>query len=455
MPGFIPFLPTPPLPQPTRAASSSSSSRPVNSFLGADRGPPRGSSSQAPIELDSDSEPTSASGPQTAAATTTTTTATSTTNSQPLHQNSEPQHLNIWSWGLLTPDSTQQPQALPSFSDLSANLDLGSFDAATYFGATAAPHTPAREPNSDDLLSALIDGNFSSPSSYPQSLGNRQSSGYTNSSRSHNPLQCQPSGTSLRPNSFAQNSSDSPHNNTTATSAVTAPRRPTPHPSYLDGEIEESLFVSSDNEPEDAMPVQTRRRASTIISSDHEPEEVVPPSTRKRSAPSNAPSRDTPASTKRRRTSQASATRNRVTPSALHATPPKVEDEDDIFGDKEALKGEEKDEKDENIIDLAASNEVPQEMLVPKEDKRTKISAFQCVICMDDVTALTVTHCGHLFCSECLHSALNVDATKNKCPICRQKIETKDRSDYTSKTKGFWPLELKLMTASRKGKQRA
>ena len=32
----------------------------------------------------------------------------------------------------------------------------------------------------------------------------------------------------------------------------------------------------------------------------------------------------------------------------------------------------------------------------PKEDKRIKLGRFMCAICMDDVTNLTVTHCGTL-----------------------------------------------------------
>ncbi|KAH7313417.1 hypothetical protein B0I35DRAFT_272648 [Stachybotrys elegans] len=105
-------------------------------------------------------------------------------------------------------------------------------------------------------------------------------------------------------------------------------------------------------------------------------------------------------------------------------------------------------------IDLTEATSVPEELLKPEEDKRIKIGAFQCVICMDDVTTLTVTHCGHLYCAQCLHSSLHVDATKGKCPMCRTKIETKPRESYNSKTKGYWPLELKLMTARRKGKRK-
>jgi hypothetical protein len=38
--------------------------------------------------------------------------------------------------------------------------------------------------------------------------------------------------------------------------------------------------------------------------------------------------------------------------------------------------------------------------------------------------------------------------------MCRAKIDIKPRNNYNSKTKGYWHLELKLMTAS-KGKRKA
>ena len=52
-----------------------------------------------------------------------------------------------------------------------------------------------------------------------------------------------------------------------------------------------------------------------------------------------------------------------------------------------------------DMIDLTEPNKVPEELAKPSEeppknDNRTKLSAFQCAICMDDATALTVTHCG-------------------------------------------------------------
>ncbi|KFA46752.1 hypothetical protein S40293_08120 [Stachybotrys chartarum IBT 40293] len=132
-------------------------------------------------------------------------------------------------------------------------------------------------------------------------------------------------------------------------------------------------------------------------------------------------------------------------------------DEEDLFGEDPTQSTTVDDLFSDDLptIDLTETNEVPEELRKPDEDKRIKLSAFQCVICMDDATNLTVTHCGHLYCAQCLHSSLHVEVTKGKCPMCRSKIDMKPRETYTTKTKGYWPLELRLMTVTRKGKQKA
>lgn len=138
-----------------------------------------------------------------------------------------------------------------------------------------------------------------------------------------------------------------------------------------------------------------------------------------------------------------------------------VKIEDDVFGSDGF-----------QIIDLANTEEVPTSILTPpKPKKHIRLSAFQCVICMDDVTDLTVTHCGtstgpclgflpnhvdigHLFCGECLHSSLHIDAHKKICPICRQKIDSKPASGkFGPRARGFYPLELKLTTKKSLGKR--
>lgn len=389
MPGLIPFLPTPPQPQPHSTQTTSHSARP--NILDTDQGATRGSSQQAPIELDSDSDSAPTSERQ-----------NTTTQSQSSQQNRNPPFdQQAWNWAdLPTPNSSGPQQALPSFSALAANLGLASGDASTVNSASflnLPPHTPAREPNSDDFLDAIADGNFSSPSSYPPSAQPSSVSQLPNGSSFRNQL----ASSGAPPQSTrALDSLRTFVANITQNTNGLAPRtgRPAPRPSSQEEEVEESLFVSSDNET-DNMPVQTRRRASTaMLASDHEQDEPAPTNTRKRPAP--ATSRGAPASNKRRRSSQTSTTRTRATPRREAA--PKVEDEEDVFGEKDGSKGKEKDDAGGDVIDLAATNEVPQEMVIPKEDKRIKLSAFQCVICMDDVTSLTVTHCGTCWQKSCL-----------------------------------------------------
>ncbi|KAF3058732.1 hypothetical protein CFAM422_011815 [Trichoderma lentiforme] len=164
-------------------------------------------------------------------------------------------------------------------------------------------------------------------------------------------------------------------------------------------------------------------------------------------------SASTPNARKRRRISTSAAQ-----PTSLET----VIDDDDgenwpLFGSTPPRPGSSADLKNEDFttIDLTEVNDVPEELKKPEVDNRVKLSAFQCVICMDDVTGLTLTHCGHLFCAQCLYSSLSIESTRGKCPMCRAKIDMKPRDNYSTKTKGYWPLELKLMTRTRQGKRKA
>jgi len=83
-------------------------------------------------------------------------------------------------------------------------------------------------------------------------------------------------------------------------------------------------------------------------------------------------------------------------------------------------------------------------------NKPVKLAEFQCIICMDNPTDLTVTHCGHLFCSECLHQALHA-GDKKCCPVCRTTIVIPKPGAKASRN-GVFVLEMKLMT-KKQGKQ--
>lgn len=90
----------------------------------------------------------------------------------------------------------------------------------------------------------------------------------------------------------------------------------------------------------------------------------------------------------------------------------------------------------------------------PESATLVKLSGIQCVICMDDMSNLTVTHCGHLFCGECLHSSLIMAYDRRICPICRTKLELRVEGMSASKmTRSYFPLVVKTRSANRQGKQ--
>ncbi|KAL6853148.1 hypothetical protein J3F83DRAFT_559608 [Trichoderma novae-zelandiae] len=173
----------------------------------------------------------------------------------------------------------------------------------------------------------------------------------------------------------------------------------------------------------------------------------APPDTHGSSAAAAAPAR------KRRRISPSAAPPTSAQSAVIEDD---LDDIDSLFGSSPSRPASANSKaEDYTTIDLTEATDVPEELKKPEVDKRVKLSAFQCVICMDDVTGLTLTHCGHLFCAQCLHSSLSIETTRGKCPMCRAKIDMKSRATYTTKTKGYWPLELKLMTRTRQGKRKA
>ncbi|KAJ9412555.1 hypothetical protein QL093DRAFT_2542000 [Fusarium oxysporum] len=186
--------------------------------------------------------------------------------------------------------------------------------------------------------------------------------------------------------------------------------------------------------------------------------EAMPPAIRRSTTAADARAGSAHAS-KRRRTSTTAAPAAPPRPTSTQRKSPatgKDMDVEELFGTSHTCSPIDVEPKAEfDTIDLTENNEVFEEVRKPEKDNRVKLAAFQCVICMDDCSNLTVTHCGHLYCASCLHQSLHVDVTKVKCPMCRQKLDMKPRKSYDSTTKGYWLLELKLMTATRKGKRKA
>ncbi|KAI5459914.1 hypothetical protein BGZ63DRAFT_359407 [Mariannaea sp. PMI_226] len=327
--------------------------------------------------------------------------------------------------------------------------------------------------NHDPYLQAFAEGEFSSPSTYPpftqpttrhnDTQPNEPQSPTPNHGRRQNRNQTLPRFASLMPEiltpplpSVLPRITTAPRNPSAACLSDQLNRQWPPAPSRTTSQLSSSTNAG-----------ESQSTLHTVDSLDESPIADTPfssfssnnmPQTRRQSR-GPAPAQPGTHSNKRRRTSV-----NTSAQAQLNATPTKEprqrlasKDINSLFESPppQVTPGTESRPEDLPTIDLTEANEVPEELKKPEEDKRIKLSAFQCVICMDDATTLTVTHCGHLYCAQCLHSSLHVDATKGKCPMCRQKLDMKPRDQYNTKTKGYWPLELKLMTATRKGKRKA
>ncbi|KAK4039988.1 hypothetical protein C8A01DRAFT_16117 [Parachaetomium inaequale] len=174
------------------------------------------------------------------------------------------------------------------------------------------------------------------------------------------------------------------------------------------------------------MSSNTRRRSVR-------PTDLTMPSSSSQAAPSSRPVRATRRSTSSQPVQPA--------PSSSMNKRKREPDLDDLFGDGPFA--------DQEVVDLVDKDEVPTATPTTQEKPKNyvKMATFDCVICMDNVKDLTVTHCGHLFCSECLHSALNMDPSRRICPICRQKIDKVPAGGkFGQKGRGFYSLELKLVT---------
>ncbi|KAG6282492.1 hypothetical protein E4U48_004068 [Claviceps purpurea] len=272
----------------------------------------------------------------------------------------------------------------------------------------------------DDLLNVIADHEFSSPSSYPS---------FTADLPADRPLPRDP----RRRSPSCDRSSAAPLTSTRS-QLCPSPDRESQATNYFSDEDRDEQMPQSNGSLPDTMPSSPRQRRMHSGTG-------------------------TPPSAKQQPTVAPESMPNNTMMDPWEVIP--VSD-DDLFGDSfmpqdvESVCGNE----DLTTLDLTEATEVPEHLTKPLEPPRKvqemiKISKFQCVICMDNVSTLTVTHCGHLYCAQCLHSSLYAEATKNKCPMCRAKIDVKQRALYSSKTKGFWPLELKLMTAAKKGKRKA
>lgn len=136
-------------------------------------------------------------------------------------------------------------------------------------------------------------------------------------------------------------------------------------------------------------------------------------SSRKRPAPTGGPSQDH--ASKRRRPS----------PSTTTPAEPSNHTIEEVDLTNENLSTEEqllRSQQQSLIAQQQLSSDTPSGPL--------QIGKRQCIICMESFTDVTVTHCGHIYCHECLTQALkagekNSDRGVGNCPMCRKPVSRK------------------------------
>lgn len=220
-------------------------------------------------------------------------------------------------------------------------------------------------------LSAFADSEFSSPSSYPS---------FVNPPIGEDPHARQAPGQPHQAAAASYPGSAAPPRRASACGrAVPAPSRSTTQLSASSvGESQNTLFTNDfGDEPLTSqstqssfadMPVSVTRRGTLAEDSDL-----------------------ARAAKRRRMPAVAAVNPAETTPLVLPLPSDEDDEDDDLFGEKE---NPPPNDDDLATIDLTEANDVPENLKKPEVDNRVKLSAFQCVICMDDVTTLTVTHCG-------------------------------------------------------------
>ncbi|KAI0393920.1 hypothetical protein F5Y17DRAFT_430270 [Xylariaceae sp. FL0594] len=177
-------------------------------------------------------------------------------------------------------------------------------------------------------------------------------------------------------------------------SPITLPTPNAPEPATIDRDMPQTLYQRSISSRED--PVDLTKE---------EPDSLEAPSGIDVSIPmmrspsvTRGQSNAAPATERKRRAS--------VTSSSNRPSKTRRQTRQWDFSDGSSLFGDDDDDVEDMImdqeietIDLSNATSVPLDLVAPQADNRVKIGTFQCVICMDDTTALTVTHCGMAICS--------------------------------------------------------
>ncbi|KAI4718352.1 hypothetical protein E4T48_05398 [Aureobasidium sp. EXF-10727] len=265
----------------------------------------------------------------------------------------------------------------------------------------------------------------------------------------------QPSSFGYIPNHFfysppqSPQDSDPPHHTTTNPTrqpAASSSTQPFAGPSFTNHSVGPSVanpLAHSQSINNTASRFDTERMASAFRSEQSQSQYQNPthPQHVKEESPNTMPASTSTAASSRKRArptdlgSPPSATKRRLKPAPASA-PIELDDTDE-----------------DEIEELGPDNDIlakEREALVTKQreesNKVSRIGELNCMICLEHFTNMTATHCGHIFCHECLTQALvasqrNSDHNYGTCPACRKPIKPKGKTQI---------VPLSLMKARKK-----
>ncbi|KAJ4264869.1 hypothetical protein NW762_005112 [Fusarium torreyae] len=314
-----------------------------------------------------------------------------TSSSPPLIPNSNTQTRRIYRSS--SPTTTQQPRPSPTpppFSNLQTPPPRRGPSRLPSFDFVWPDQDNEQEDplnNIDDhFLSDFVNGDFSSPSTYPSFTDSNSRQSQTQSVSQPSTLQA----STPHPRAFTNSATNAPRDpSTNCISNVLGPERTTSQLSSSTntaGESQSTLRTFDSFDEHDSFDSP----ASSF-------DDAMPPALRRTTTAAAARTGSVQTS-KRRRTSTTVAPLSTRPPSRQKPTPtPKKDMEvEELFGSSPLPHSlvDLETTSDLPTIDLTETNEVLEDAKKSEKDDRIKLAAFQCVICMDDCSNLTVTHCG-------------------------------------------------------------
>lgn len=204
---------------------------------------------------------------------------------------------------------------------------------------------------------------------------------------------------------------------------------------YTAADIPYDAFATfSDTSEEDTTHAHSPPPPPPALPGQSESEANMPPITRRRPHPrdnnsvvdltsaSSPPQRPAAPRSLKRSAQESAASASQPTTKRPKPTPTNLPEELDL--------AEENPSAEDELVAAQQAQTIAAQQAEEEDTGPLKIGKRQCIICMEPYTNATVTHCGHIYCHECLTQALiagekNSDRGVGNCPVCRKSVQRK------------------------------